>query len=377
MQKAKLFLSLLILAGFSICAQSGVTVVDSFISGSIYRSYRLYKPTSYTGSTAYPLVLNFHGYTSNALSQQYYGNFMPVADTAKFLVVHPQGTKDGTGNPYWNAGISIAGANDLQFVSDLIDSLKLLYNIDPNAIYSTGLSNGGFMSNYLACNLSSKIAAIASVSGTMFNTWSGSCNPPRPVPAMHIHGTADGTVPYNGGSGMIAADSVVSIWRAHNNCNSVPSFTNIPDAVPTDGATATRYLYVGGNSGSADEFYKVNNGGHTWPGASIIIGTTCEDFNASVEIWRFFRKYKLNLLTNVKTYDAFSAGYTIYPNPSSGKVFIDSYETISVSVFNLVGSEVLPASNSKSIDISGLPAGIYFFRIASGKNHFTAKIIKQ
>ncbi|MGZ3933055.1 MAG: alpha/beta hydrolase family esterase, partial [Bacteroidia bacterium] len=267
MKKIRLLLSLLVLAGFSVCAQTGVTVVDSIFSGSIYRSYRLYIPSSYTGSNAYPLVMNFHGYTSNALQQQYYGNFMPIADTAKFLVVHPEGTKDTYGYEYWNAGISTAGANDLQFVSDLIDSLKLLYNIDASAIYSTGLSNGGFLSNYLACNLSNKVAAIASVAGTMFSSWSGSCNPPRPVPAMHIHGTADGTVPYNGGSGMIAADTVVAIWRAHNNCNPSPTFTNIPDAVPGDGATAIRYLYSGGNAGSTDEFYKINNGAHTWPGA--------------------------------------------------------------------------------------------------------------
>src|SRR4051812_48550249 len=171
MQKAKLYLSLLLLTGFFISAQTGATIVDSINSSGIYRTYRLYKPLSYTGSQAYPLVINLHGYTSNSFQQQYYGNFMPVADTAKFLIVHPQGTKDASNQPYWNAGISSAGANDLLFLSQLIDSLKAIYNIDPNAIYSTGLSNGGFMSNYLACNLSNKIAAIAGVAGTMFTTF--------------------------------------------------------------------------------------------------------------------------------------------------------------------------------------------------------------
>ena len=92
--KAKLYLSLFILTGFFVTAQTGVTVVDSIYSGSIYRTYRLYRPLSYTGTQAYPLVLNLHGYTSTSIAQQYYGNFMPVADTAKFLIVHPQGTKD-------------------------------------------------------------------------------------------------------------------------------------------------------------------------------------------------------------------------------------------------------------------------------------------
>src|SRR5437868_6841191 len=110
--RAKIFLSLLVLAGFFMQAQSGVTVIDSIKSNSIWRTYRFYKPTSYTGVTAYPLVLNLHGYTSNSFAQQYYGNFMAVADTAKFLIVHPQGTLDGSNQPYWNAGLSGTGVND-------------------------------------------------------------------------------------------------------------------------------------------------------------------------------------------------------------------------------------------------------------------------
>ena len=217
MQKAKLYLSLLLLTGFFVSAQTGATVIDSISSSSIYRTYRLYKPLSYTGSQAYPLVINLHGYTSSAIAQQYYGNFMPIADTAKFLVVHPQGTKDASNQPYWNAGISTTGVNDLLFISQLIDSLKTIYNIDPNAIYSTGMSNGGFMSNFLACNLSNKITAIAGVTGTMFSSVSPTCNPGRPVPVMHIHGTADGTVPYNGGSGTLAVDTLMKFWRIKNN----------------------------------------------------------------------------------------------------------------------------------------------------------------
>lgn len=368
--------SLFFITGFSFFAQTGVTVVDSFISGSIYRSYRLYIPASYTGSNAFPLVMNFHGYTSNAFQQQYYSNFMPIADTADFLIVHPEGTKDMSGNEYWNAGISTAGANDLQFVSDLIDSLKLLYNIDPNSIYSTGLSNGGFMSNYLACNLSNKVAAIASVAGTMFNPWNITCNPPRPVPSMHIHGTADGTVPYNGGAGMIAADTLVAIWRQHNSCNPAPASTNIPDAVPGDGATAVRYLYSGGISGISDEFWKVNNGGHTWPGASVIVGTTCEDFSASQEIWRFFRKYKLNQLTGMNDLSALENTLKIYPNPTSNIVTIQSDIEASVKVFNTLGAEVKTAKTGR-IDMSSLDEGIYIFRISSSEGTVSRKVIRQ
>jgi len=83
-------------------------------------------------------------------------------------MVYPNGTKDGSNQPFWNAGISSGLVNDIAFLSALIDSLDLTYNINLNRVYSTGMSNGGFMSHTLACELSNRITAIASVTGSVF-----------------------------------------------------------------------------------------------------------------------------------------------------------------------------------------------------------------
>ncbi|MBP7810129.1 MAG: T9SS type A sorting domain-containing protein [Bacteroidia bacterium] len=377
MQKAKLYLSLLLLAGFFVSAQTGVTVVDSINSSSIYRTYRLYRPLSYTGSQAYPLVINMHGYTSSAIAQQYYGNFMPIADTAKFLIVHPQGTKDASNQPYWNAGISPSGANDLLFISQLIDSLKTVYNIDPNCIYSTGMSNGGFMSNFLACNLSNKIAAIAGVTGTMFSTVSPTCNPGRPVPVMHVHGTSDGTVPYVGGSGMIAVDSLMKFWRINNNTNAVPTTSAVPNINLTDGCTADHFLWSGGTLGATNELYRVNGGAHTWPGATTIIGITNQDFSASVQIWRFFRKYKLNMFTTGIAENSFASSFSVYPNPTSDFVTINSDEETTLSLYDITGKKLILETSQKTISLIGLEQGIYFLKVSSKGQSLTKKIIKQ
>jgi polyhydroxybutyrate depolymerase len=152
---------------FAFIAQSQTLVVDSIFTGGIYRNYRLYIPAIYTGASARPLIINMHGYTSNAIQQQLYSNFGPIADTANFLMVYPNGTSSG-GSQFWNAGISPLGVNDISFLSNLIDSLKAQYNIDLNRVYSTGMSNGGFMSHTLACELSNRITAIASVTGSIF-----------------------------------------------------------------------------------------------------------------------------------------------------------------------------------------------------------------
>lgn len=377
MQKAKLYLSLLLLAGFFVSAQTGVTVIDSINSSSIYRTYRLYKPLSYTGSQAYPLVINLHGYTSNALQQQYYGNFMPIADTAKFLIVHPQGTKDPSNQPYWNAGISPTGANDLLFLSQLIDSLKTIYNIDPNAIYSTGLSNGGFMSNYLACNLSNKIAAIGGVAGTMFTTFNFTCNPGRPVPVMHIHGTADGTVPYLGNAQEIAVDTLMKLWRIKNNCSAVPTTSAVPNINTGDGCTADHFLWSGGTLGATNELYRVNGGGHTWPGATTIIGVTNQDFSASVEIWRFFRKYKLNMFISGIEETGFAQSISVYPNPTSNVVTVNTNEEITISLSDITGKKLIADTKQKTISLGEFEQGIYFLTVSSKGETTTKKIIKQ
>ena len=61
------------------------TINGSITHGGLTRTYILYVPASYSAGTPAPLVFNFHGYTSNATEQMFYGDFRPIADTAGFL----------------------------------------------------------------------------------------------------------------------------------------------------------------------------------------------------------------------------------------------------------------------------------------------------
>ncbi len=376
--KHSILLSLFFLTGFSIFAQNGVTYIDSIKSNTIFRKYRLYVPNSYTGQ-AVPLVFNLHGYTSNASQQQLYSNFMPIADTAKFIIIIPEGTAP-TGPQYWNAGFG-PGANDVLFMSDLIDSLDLYYNIDNNCVYSCGMSNGGIMSYYLACNLPSRFAAIASVTGSMLNPWF-TCAPNRPFPVMEIHGTNDATVPYNGDATFANIDTVIKKWRIHNNCNPTPTIYNVPDINTTDGATAINYKYTGGTNGADVELYKVINGAHTWPGA-FPIGVTCGDFNASIEIWRFFRKYKLNTFVTSVNENITGSEVELFPNPTPDDLFIklSGKKIVNYYITNLYGQELMKgnASDETSLRISTteLPHGVYFVTIVCDNSlTITRKFIK-
>lgn len=376
----KLLLPLFIFSALSVLSQT--TVVDSIMSGGIYRSYRLYVPAIYNASSARPLIINMHGYTSNASAQQLYSNFSPIADTANFLMVFPQGTMY-MGQPFWNAGISPTLVDDKGFLDHLIDSLKLSYNIDMNAVYATGMSNGGYMSQTLACELSNRITAIASVTGAMFTTQAGAnCHANRPVPMMQIHGTADGTVPYTGSATSLPIDSVVSYWVKKNGCNPAPVFSNVPNTNNSDGCTAEHYVYSNGFSGSSVELYKIIGGGHTWPGAPFTVGVTNQDFNASAEIWRFFRKYRLNTLTSLQASEKQHANLKAFPNPAKGmlNVSFESDERPSAIVISdILGHVVIrEASSAGQINISALAPGMYMLSVLSeGTEIGKMKFIKE
>lgn len=375
-------IALLFLLSSSVIAQT--TISKSFVFGGVSRSYRVYIPDIYNDTLAVPLVFNLHGYGSNNQEQEVYGDFRPIADTANFIIVHPNGTVDGSGNRFWNTFGSSSTPNDAGFLSALIDTLKKTYNIDSKRIYSTGMSNGGFMSYDLACKLSNRITAIASVTGTMTKTRLTNCSPSRPVPVMQIHGTNDPTVPYNGSSTFSHIDSLVQKFVRHNNTDITPLYDSIPDTDTTDGCWAQHYVYANGDSGATVEFYKIIDGAHTWPGASYVVNTTNQDFKACIEIWRFFRKYTLDnfIVTGTKQEQETTVGtLKIYPNPVENEVFISNLPSPStISVMDVHGKEITVntriENTTAGLSTTDWASGIYLIRITSENLAYTHKIIK-
>lgn len=363
-----------IFVGFYSVAQNQTTKIDSILSEGIQRTYRLYIPKSYEVTKASSLVVDLHGYTSNAEQEQYYSNFKSIADTANFFVVYPNGTKvGGTGDQFWNAGLT-SFPNDVNFISELIDKIAANYTIDVNSVYACGMSNGGFMSHTLACALNNKIAAIASVTGSMFVSQYGTCVPGRVVPVMQIHGTADNTVPYNGNSSMVAIDTLMNFWMKHNQCNPVPIIDSVPDINKTDKCHAVHYVYKNGSKGSTCELYKIIDGAHSWPGAPIDIAVTNHDFNASEKIWQFFRKYKLNNMLSVPQVDD-ELAVSLYPNPCVDQLNVEVQQLRSIAIIDITGKIVLQ-SNQSQIDVSSLVKGLYFVRITTKNGEVVKRLVK-
>jgi polyhydroxybutyrate depolymerase len=173
--------------------------------------------------------------------------------------------------------------------------------VNPRRVYATGLSNGGYMSNRLACLLPDKIAAIAPVAGT---TTQGliETRPPRPIPVLYIHGTRDRIVGFDGTDqftrqkASLSAEELVTWWAQQNGCGPVEAET-VADAAD-DGCTVVRHLHPAtGDHGAPVIFYEIKGGGHTWPDGKfqpvLVMGTVCRDFNASEVMWEFFSQFEL------------------------------------------------------------------------------------
>ena len=148
----------------------------------------------------------------------------------------------------------------------------------------------------LTNSLSHRIAAVASVGGLISTNTLANCNPLRTMPVLQIHGTKDPWVPFNGNMGWNSADQTVNYWADFNHCFSVDTVF-LSDIDTTDGCKAEKISYSTSTGKTKVIYYKVINGGHTWPGAGPTgypAGNTNQDFNANSVIWNFFKHFKLH-----------------------------------------------------------------------------------
>lgn len=336
---------------------------------SLTRSYLLHLPAGYSADSLYPLVINMHGYTSNAYEQKIYTHFDDVADNYRFIVVYPNGIDEA-----WNV-TSTTGVDDVGFISDLIDSLDAAYSIDLERVYATGMSMGGFMSYRLACELSNRIAAIAPVAGLLAFF---PCTPPKPVPVLHIHGTADPVVPYAG------VDASVMHWVSNNGCPTEPVISNLPDINQLDNSTVTSYYYGSCNGSTEVILYSVIGGEHTWPGSNIYIGVTNHDIDASVEIWKFFRKFDIHGSTGVNEAQLINdIQVDVYPNPARNYMTValddDLHGKYDFRLTDLAGNTIREINDIEeprfAVNCENLPGGMYIAVIQYNDHSFYKKVI--
>ena len=260
------------------------TNAQTLVHDGMNREYILYVPNSYDGTSSIPLLLNFHGFGGSASQFMQEADMRSLAEADTFILVYPQGScLDGSShwNPCPTGGDNKSTADDIGFVEAMISEISSQYNLDMERIYAAGYSNGGMMAYGLANYKSDLIAAVASVSGTMLN-----CTGPtsHPMPVVHLHGTSDGVVSYNGSNDWNSVQSTLDYWINFNNTVSTP----IVNIDTTGGMTIEHYVYDQGDNSVSVEHYKYIGGDHVW------FNEPYQGQNASNLVWSFMSKYDNN-----------------------------------------------------------------------------------
>ncbi len=282
-------------------------------SGGSSRWFWLDVPPAVSAGTPMPLVLDLHGYSEGADVHVAMSGLGKFGESKGFVTITPQGSGVV---PMWDTGLQSA---DMDFLGDALDSVEQQVCIDTNRVYTTGLSNGAFMTSAVACRYSDRIAAVAPVAGARVIT---GCKLTRPVPIVAFHGTADEYVSYTGGLGQAAMNlpapdgsgkklgdgltprqladmrgasksipATMQAWAVRNGCPA----GHREQPVASD---VTRFVYDCPPP-EAVELYRVTGGGHTWPGSGVsqaaasIVGHTTMNIVADEIMWKFFRDHPL------------------------------------------------------------------------------------
>ncbi len=216
------------------------------------RPFDVFVPSSYDAGTAMPLVILLHGFGASGIIQNLYFGLQPLAESRGFLYVHPDGTINPIDKQFWNATDACCGfgstVDDVAYLTALVNDVQSNYSVDPKRIFFVGHSNGGFMSYRMACDRADMVAAIVSLAGA---TWEDNtkCNPSEPVSVLQIHGTADGTIGFEGGTLLgndhPGARQTVADWSDNNGCTGpaaeLPTPFDLDASIPGDESTATEY----------------------------------------------------------------------------------------------------------------------------------------
>lgn len=402
----KPILILIILASTATLLAQGQLVEKVVIINGQEREYLLYVPTAYDGSEAWPLVLNFHGYLSKPEKQMAFTGMNAVADTAHFLVAYPRGLKidiSTVTNRYkklpkrgkgWNIYGALSDNDDLAFVNNIIDEMEATYNINSQKIYATGISLGGIMSQYLACELNHRLAAIASVVSGLQDDERFACNPIHSIPVLVMAGTADDFAPYDGSLNGVGPEATVQFWRVHNGCSTDYITTTFEDLNTQDGSTVTSFTYNNCQGEAEVCFYKIEGGGHTWSGNGNflrVLGNVNRDIIASAEIWNFFNRHELSQDIAVKTVTPAVFNLEILLNPFleqvNFKFSLPQPEQVQFTLHNTVGQQVqtlhdgqLPPGEHRFIwrEVNKqLPEDTYFYRLRVGDRVVSRPVIVQ
>jgi len=257
----------------------------SFTTQGRERTAAVHVPKDYDPSKRWPLVLMFHG-GKDSSGKAVAPHWKHVLDQ-DFLVVFPNGQRENPTVPSWK----VDDPNDLSdvgLVRDLVAQIQQHYAVDESRIYAAGFSNGGMQTMMLACHASDLFRGVAVVHQTLHHHLAATCTPDRALPMLYVNGTADEH--WRGRDFSLSALDTIEWWAAHHGCDaSKIEKTRVQDKA-ADGTTVEHWRYAS-CSRAPLEFFRIENGGHSWPGSDYKGSNHCMDIHATDEVLNFWRSH--------------------------------------------------------------------------------------
>jgi len=200
----------------------------------VARTFILYVPASYSGKEPVPFVTDWHPLMASGAAEESMSGYKALADEEGFIIAWPDALEGG-----WNIGPCCTRSgmvDDLGFAKALVAHVSSRACIDPKRVYATGISMGGGMSHYLACNAADVFAAVAPAAFDLLTEDEEPCHPSRPISVISFRGTSDPVVPYAGGESrppnglnvtihFLGAEETFKKWSELNECTGTPTET--------------------------------------------------------------------------------------------------------------------------------------------------------
>ena len=308
-----------------------------------------------------PIMYFLHGLGDNITRLDNEFHFQQIADDFGWMMVVPQALNEGNGT-MWNAYLTYSTIDDSGFLMALLDSLSVQYPVNQDSVFFTGFSMGGFMTHRMAIEHGDRITACAPVSGLITSPMSH-FTAVAPVKMLHVHGTNDPVVGYDGNSVYfgydlgLSVDEILDYWKSANHCVNEPVIDTFPD-LQNDGLRFVRYTY----EGEAElQHIKVIGGSHTWYHSEDQY-----DIGYLTEIRKFFTKGGSG---NVGLTKWEQNGLCIWPNLTNGQCIVEMDVASTVEIIDLQGRKLLTRQMDKGInclDLTGISEGLYLIKSTDG-----------
>lgn len=201
------------------------------VSG-VSRSYILHVPSAYAGTSAVPLVVDFHPIGGSASGQAGSSPYKSRSDADGAISAYPNGLASPNMGQAWNVKGCCTTANDTAFARAVVADVRKVACVDPKRVYAVGFSMGGGMTHFAACHLADVFAAGAPAAFDLLKQNVDICKPSRPLTMVLFRGTNDNVVPYAGGYSAVVQGMAIDFlgakasfqkWASLNQCTDTPS----------------------------------------------------------------------------------------------------------------------------------------------------------